>query len=554
MIKTNTTWKRMIAVLLALAMILSVAACSGGTQTPSSSGASSTSNASGGAASEAQKEEGESSGEEPELIEVTGMITEGTTTTGDVNDLPVWDFAEEATGVHVNWEQIPRVSSAEQINLRFATNDLPDLIFKCSVDSSDITQAANEGVIVPLETYMTDPAVAPNFSAFLEEYSFAEKQIRSADGHIYGFPYLVTADPSNISPKLFINKKWMEEQSLSVPTTTDELYEVLTTMKGYDYNKNGDEDETPLMVESYNRVKQGLLGSFGLGTRGSMNLNWDIDPETNALRFIPTDERYKAYLEYVNKLYTEKLLDQEVFSTDMTRLSAQAEQNTLGVVFCHNTSYLGTYSEDFIGFDGALTGPYGDNLFCGVISPVNGVNTWITSSNQHVADTVRYIDYFYSEEGVLHFFMGVEGETYEIDADGLPQFTDYVTNNPDGLTNEDVLGKYTIWGGGGNPSIADNIHFGNHLVGATTVQAASALRKTAPTDIWGTFMYSAEDAEQVMIYQTDIDTYCNDMTAKFITGEAGFDQWDSYIATVEQMDLEGYKALMQRTIDNYNKD
>ena len=40
--------------------------------------------------------------------------------------------------------------------------------------------------------------------------------------------------------------------------------------------------------------------------------------------------------------------------------------------------------------------------------------------------------------------MGVEGDTYEIDENGLPQFTDKVMNNPDGMNMEEVLGRLCL--------------------------------------------------------------------------------------------------------------
>lgn len=538
--------KNLAAGLLALAMILGTAGCDG-TSKESSAGSSApvSSNVSQAASTP-------ESGGTDEKVEITGIIMEGTQTTVDINDLPIWDFAEEATGVRVDWELLPQVSMAEKLSLKFSTNDLPDLVFKCIIDAGDITKYANDGMLVPIEDYLKDPAVAPNFSALMKSNETIEKQIRSADGHLYGFPYLVTASPSNVSPKLFANEKWLEAQNLSIPTTTDELYEVLKAMKDYDYNGNGENDEIPLFSESWTKVQQALMGSFGLGTRGGGSLNWDIDPNTGKLRFIQTSDGYKEFLQYVNKLYTEKLLDQEVITTDATRLMAQAEQNTLGLVFCHNDSYMGTYTADFTGFPGALTGPHGDNLYCGVTSPVAGCYAWITNKNQHVEDTVRFVDYFYSEEGILHYFMGVEGETFEFDEEGLPQFTELVTDNPDGLSREEVLARYTIWGGGANPSVADDIHFGNHLIDETTVNAAVALRATEPEEIWGAFNYATEDAEMVTIYQMDIITYCDDMTAKFVTGEVSFDQWDDYVATVEKMDLAGYYEVVQRALDNYN--
>ena len=39
---------------------------------------------------------------------------------------------------------------------------------------------------------------------------------------------------------------------------------------------------------------------------------------------------------------------------------------------------------------------------------------------------------------------GIEGETYELDEKGTPEFTELVTNNPDGLAPSDVLYQYTF--------------------------------------------------------------------------------------------------------------
>ena len=43
------------------------------------------------------------------------------------------------------------------------------------------------------------------------------------------------------------------------------------------------------------------------------------------------------------------------------------------------------------------------------------------------------------------------------------------------------------------------------------------------------------------------------MTAKFITGEAGFDQWEAYKENVEKMGLEEYREIVQRTVDRYEE-
>ncbi len=528
------TLKKMAAAGLAALMALNVAGCGG-----SGSGSSST---------DTPSSEGVSTAQGSETIEITGFAMEGPYTKGDFNDLPIWDYAEEATGVRVNYETAPQASFQEKLNLKFASNQLPDVFFKCNLASGDITKYAAEGTLVPLDDYLGE--YTPNFSSYMAKDASIEKEITLADGKIYGFPYLVTAASSRIFPKLFINQKWMEAQSLEMPETTDDFYELLKTMYGYDYNSNGENDEIPFCTEGISALTKGLMGSFGLLTRGAAQEEWDIDPDTGELRFIKTIDAYRSFLEFCNKLYEEKLLDQEVFTVDIPKLTAKAEQNILGVVFTNNTNYLGSYADDYTYIPAPLIGPDGDQLFGGRTIPVAGQNTFITKMNEHPAETVRWVDYFYSPEGIEHFFMGVEGDTYIIDDEGNPQFTDKVMNNPDGMNMEEVLGSYVCWSGGGNPSVADDAHFGDFMIPETTVNAAQALMDYTPETIWGQLNYSAEDSTRISILTTDISTYLTDMTAKFITGEASFDQWEDYKANVEKMGLDEYREIVQKTIDN----
>ena len=532
--------RRGFALLLAVTVMVSLVACQEKEKKPAES--SVPANGSEISGQESKQEE---------TVTLQAFAVEGPYTKGDFNDLPLWKTAEEATGVKVVFESTPSASASEKLGLKFASNQLPDLFFKCALGNNDITRYAQEGSLIPLDQYLDKNA--PNFSQYLNDDVSIEKNIRMADGHIYGFPYLVTAAPSRISAKYFMNEKWLEAQDLTMPKTTEELLEMLRKMKGYDFNQNGEADEIPLAVESYNHLALGLMGAFGLLTRGGAQQTWDIDPQTDELRFVKTTDQYKEYLEYVHTLYEEKLIDQECFTMDLTKLTAKAQQNILGLVITMNTNYLGDYKEDYTYLPAALIGPHGDQIYGARTIPVAGQNTFLTSVNNYPEETIKWVDYFYSDEGIEAYFMGVKGETYEIGEDGKPQFTDMVTNNPDGLNMEEVLGRYVCWSGGGNPSVADDLHFGNHLIPETTVKAAEALMASTPDEIWGTFVYSVEDTQRLSILQQDIDTYLSDMTAKFITGEVGFDQWDAYKQRIEQLGLEEYRQITQRALDTYNQ-
>lgn len=540
--------KKFLAILLTCALLASLAACGG---SGGSSGESSKSESTGSTSSTGSTASTEEEGGDSGVIELTGFAGEGPYTKGEFSDLAIFKLAEEATGVRVNFESAPAESFQEKLSLRFASNNIPDVFFKCNIPAADITKYTAEGTFVPLDELMAENA--PNFSKYMADDVSIAKNIRQSDGKIYGFPYLVTASPSRLNPKLFINKKWMDAQKLEMPATTDELYELLKQMKDFDYNGNGEADEVPLTADFDDALMNALYGSFGLLTRGSAQSMWDVDPDTNELRCVKTSDSYKEMLQYLNKLYSEKLLDQEYFTSDIAALTAKAQQNICGVVFCYNTNYLGDYKDDFTYIPAPLTGPGGDQLYSARTIPVAGQNTFVTKNNQHPAETVKWIDWFYSDEGIEHYFMGVEGETYEFDSEGHPQFTDFVANNPDGLNMEEALGSYVCWSGGANPSVADDLHFGNHLIPETTVKAAEALMPYTPEEIWGVFNYSAEDTARLSELTTDIDGYVDEMTARFITGEESFDKWEDYKSRMESMGLSEYREIVQRALDNYEK-
>ena len=380
--------KKMLAILLAGAMALSLAACGGDSSSTSSGSTDSSKTDSTGSATSEDTASGEE-GNAPDVIEITGFAWDGTGSSKvEFGDRVIFDLAEEATGVRVNFEVAPTESFQEKLSLKFASNQIPDVLFKCNIQQADITKYTAEGTFVAMDDYWDE---IPNFKSYMDNDPSIIKSIRQSDGKVYGFPYLVTASPSRISPKMFINEKWMKAQKLKMPTTLDEFYELLKQMKEYDFNGNGEADEIPLTCSSALDPITALAGSFGLLNRGTAQTIWDIDPVSGELRCVRTAPEYKAELEYLNKLYTEKLMDQEYFTNDIAAITAKSAQNILGVVFCHNNNYMGDYASDYTNFDAPLVGPDGDQMFSGRTNPVAGQNTFVTKNNPYPAETFRWI-------------------------------------------------------------------------------------------------------------------------------------------------------------------
>lgn len=165
----------------------------------------------------------------------------------DPNEKSLYVAREEQTGVNIEWTVIPSTSQAERIATTFASGELPDL-FVNMLNNSDVLTYGMSGALLPISDYLE---YMPNFSSILETMPDVKAAVTMPDGKIYGLPQINmwSVWPGNgvyQRSSVFINKNWLEKLGLEVPTTTDELIEVLRAFKEQDPNGNGIADEIPL--------------------------------------------------------------------------------------------------------------------------------------------------------------------------------------------------------------------------------------------------------------------------------------------------------------------
>lgn len=481
-------------------------------------------------------------------ITLTCFNMAGSYTRGAFQDQKIWQYLKEKTNIAFEFESY-QTEIPEKLALKMVSNDLPDVFYKVQLDNATVLKYAQEGVFVPLTPYLEE--YAPNFYYQIQNDPSLKAFLTMEDGEIYGFNYIVSAD-NFMTPPVFVNGAWLKELGYdAVPEGLAAFKDLLIKVRDSDLNGNGQKDEIGYIATSLDALLQIFYGAFGIGTRGFSADTIDID-EAGNLRYIPTSEGYRKMLAYVGDLYREGLIYQEIFDSSITNMTAIGEQNRafLGLGSLH---YLGsTYTDQFVGMDTVFKGPDGYQFNAMVNNPILKQNTFITSANKYPAETVRLFDYFYSKEGIELYFMGFEGETFEYDENGLPRYNDYVQNNPDGLINEEVLGAYVPWGGGANPTIAENNCFGNNMYTEIEKANCAARMAYAPEVVWGEFNYTIDQYARLSVLENDIATYVNDMRAKFITGDANLEtDWDSYVQTLNRMGLAELIEIYQSGLDTY---
>lgn len=463
----------------------------------------------------------------------------------DWNKMLVWTEYEKLSGVHIEWIQVPDKDIVEKRNLAIASGDLPDAFFKCNIPAADLQSYGEQGIFVKLNDLINN--FAPNAKKAIADRDDVSKGVKMVDGSIYSLPYIMDVLSPAITGKMFLNRKWVDTLGLKMPVTTDELYNVLTAIKKNDLNGNGKNDEIPLTGPKFDMILSTLRGAWGLGNRGNSNGFLDFDDKAGKVRYWPADPKYKEVLTYFNKLYKEGLLDNEIFQMDNTKLIAKAAQNQVGAFSAINNNAMGQkYQNDYEGIPQALKGPSGDQLWSPINSKIWDLGAFaITNKNKYPDITMRWVDYFYSEEGIKLYFMGIEGKTYKVTADGKYDYVDEINKNPNGLTYDQAIGQYLAWGSLGNPSMAVDKYFLGAAVLPIPLEAANRVKPYLPKEIWPQFSYTSQENEKKTQIETDLTSYVNEMTASFVTGKTPFTEWDNYVNKLKSMGLDDCIKICQ---------
>lgn len=486
-------------------------------------------------------------------ITLTAMVSQ-TAVQPDWSQMMCWQDYEKKTNVHIQWQCISSTSVTEKRALALASNQLPDIFYRSGLTTAEMLKYGQQGYFVDLSKGMIDN-YTPNLKAIMKKYPEVRKAMKTAEGNIYAFPSVNDAWAVQTNPKMFINSKWLSAVNISSPKTTDQFYELLKAFKKTDCNKNGAADEIPFSSTNLNYIVRILRGAWGIGTRGIGNENFDIDAK-GQFRFIPTSEGYKQELEYLHKLYSEGLIDKEIFTMDNKTLLAKNEKQQVGV-FCF-TNVEGVASSnvaDFVGIGTCLKGPNGDQLASAANCRVPSVAAMLITKNcKYPEAAARWIDYFYSEKGSELLYSGVEGKTYTKDSTGRCNLTSAYTTIPAGSSFDKVFSQVSAFAGGGLPAFSTTNSFQGAELHAVPLKEANAEKQYAPKECWTPFNFTLDESNQKADLESDLTSYISQKQSEFVQGKTPISDFDKYVAQLNKMGLNDYIKLYKTAYSRYQKE
>ncbi len=450
--------KKAISILLAGAMVMSMAAC-GDTGSDSSSAASGSSAGTAGSSSAGSSaaDAGNATGElvdgrfaETRTITVEVYNREndgGSDPTNNMYTEYIKKGMLEDHNVQVEFVSVPRWTEVEQINNLLAAGDAPDICV--TYDYPTIQTYANMGGGLDLAPYLEEyKSELPNLWDWLGEMNLYWDR-DPEEGTVWGIEAkLAVSNRINT----FVRQDWLDALNLEAPTTKQEFEEMLIAFR--------DNADTLLGADADKMIPYSV--SYDVGWRAATLIESFIDPDITDREFYVngfddrklTQEGTKEAIRLLNKWYNEGLLwdDFALYGSGDSTEDDMMKAGYIGA-FTHNWDYPFRNGEDSI--NASLQRIVGeDAVFVAVdcFEDKNGNYTkfvpgpidrkiFFPSTNDEPLACMLYLDWISDPEHIEYLQIGDEGVTHNVLEDGA---VETVAATGEAIQNSGMNIDYTI--------------------------------------------------------------------------------------------------------------
>lgn len=323
-------------------------------------------------------------------------------------------------GITVKFVAVPRAEELNKTQLMMASETAADVMI--CYTTSVVEGFYNDGGTYDLSPYVDGADQAKNLKEYIGEDCL--DMARNGDGVLWGIAARRSTTASN---NIFIRKDWLDEAGLQIPTTVDEMYNVLKVFKqnhpsafasGFPTNAKSSDPHSVMSLAFLKNIAD--------------EKSYDIEAGS-ATDLIYADPGYGDYFKWMNKLYNEGLMDPEYY-VNTTNDNALKEDFVNSKIGCFESNV--NYNVDSL--RGSLlkalqsTDPKADvisipplkSINDGVVYnknyPINGAYVFIPKTAKNVEAAIAYLDWLGTQEGGFTLFHGFEGEHFKFDDQQVP--------------------------------------------------------------------------------------------------------------------------------------
>lgn len=582
-------WKKYMALFLAGAMTLSLAACGneGGSPAPA---AGTDTVSSEPASSSKQTESQDTQNAEPEEKDLFGFAEPVTVKIGVVESADfkyregesaesnVWvDLYKEHNILQEIIYQVDTSQGGTKLANAITSGNYPDIIL---AEGADYINYAKTGVIADISDVFEEYA-SDQLKEYVQSDGGVGQNSAMVDGKLYGIPLLGNSYDSIMI--MFVRQDWLDAVGMQMPTTMEELHAVAKAFTEKDPDGNGKNDTYGLGLNgkdvfAYNSGIQAFMEGFG-AIPGYWGNNFTFIEKDGEVIWGGADtEAMKAGLSLLNEMYQDGSIARDFGVMDNDRITEEFSSGKCGIIFAPMWGAMGPAAT-------AIKSDIDAHMVAAQIPDGMGEGSskpWFTSSTssyytvsskcehpevlikllnlsvdimcntesdeefeKYIMDSewkcsltrtmkpLKNLDNYYKESKALE-----TGDISELDSEQKSDYTKMkafldtmATENPD-VENEEVqtgIGLYSVFGDpqGGYAAI-DSIKKKNNM----NISAYN----TVPTDT------------MVAKYPT-LNKLAMETIIKIITGDAGVDSYDDFLANWKKLGGDEVTAEAQAWFD-----
>ena len=495
-----------------------------------------------------------------ESVQATEANPDGLPITDKPLELTMWKQNNQKSEYSGEMDIWKRVAERTNISIKFVTvpfGDSKDLERALALEVAagakyDIYQSGNDtlnphaqdGAFIEISDLVNQ--YAPTIKKYLVDIKENAAMNTANNGKMY-----VVSQMSAIRAKTgyFIRKDWMDKLSIKSPETPEDWVAMLTAFRDKDPNGNGQKDEIPF----FTRTKlQGLFcfaSTFGVDIYNESA----FDIVDNKVVYNPIQPQFKDYLAFLNTLYKQKLIDQE-YLTRANTFRDDAMKNNIGGStfdwFGSTGSKADQYAKEVAGMEFTVVAPPSitgkTKPYTRVqMEPVRNPAFAISKNNKYPVESIKLLEYIFSDEGTILFNFGLEGKHYNV-VDGKYVYTDAFKQLASNIQESlQALGS-------GNMGYRQHVDYENANASAKVSSEGRSLYENGI--IQPAFPYlkmSEQEATKFAELKTDVETYRDEMMNKFIIGSEPLDKFDEYVKTLKEKGIDEMLGIYQPAYERY---
>ncbi|MGW7162902.1 extracellular solute-binding protein [Paenibacillus taichungensis] len=338
-----------------------------------------------------------------------------------------------------------------KLSTMIVAGELPDVIWMDR--GADVEKLRSEGMLVPFDDYLNK---YPNLKKWAGESTL--QLLRSPDGKLYQFPNWYTTQPNGNAGYL-VNKKIYEELGSPSLETPEDLYVYLKQVK------SKYPDVVPLEVGQTAAGVDIMVSAFAENRPHTFNSMIAV-PQGDQLVSLFTDPVYRELLQYMSRLYREKLVTQDAFTQKLEQVEQKVINGKVAIYVASSPTEFGSKGNNLLKAQDPDAGYImvwpvhkaeldRNKIFPGDYKQLGWNVSVITKSAKDPEAIFAFLDWFTGPDGQRTIMWGPEGLYWDgTDEEDMPLFTDKFTSDAKG--RDELMNATVNFQWNGNTVYVDN--------------------------------------------------------------------------------------------------